>query len=151
MKIIIDTREKQPWTFTKKSWPAGTIVARLKTGDYSIEGYEHLISIDRKKSTAEICNNLFSTRFERELERMAALNFSYIICEFPLTYILEFPKMSGIPASRCRSLKIRGPLLMNRLTSIMIKYPKTSWIFAGDRHSAISITRSLFKRFLEHV
>jgi len=48
--IIVDTREQTPWTFDNY------VVAsqKLDTGDYSIQGLEHIFTIERKKSVSEI-------------------------------------------------------------------------------------------------
>jgi ERCC4-type nuclease len=41
--IVIDTREQRPWSFSVPTKP-GT----LASGDYSIEGCEHLFAVERK-------------------------------------------------------------------------------------------------------
>ena len=54
--IIIDTREQQPWTFEHYT----TANRKLDTGDYSVEGLENLLAIERKKSINEIANNKYN-------------------------------------------------------------------------------------------
>ena len=46
MAIVIDTREQTPWSF-----PSGlpSVRGTLATGDYSIQGLEHLARIFHKK------------------------------------------------------------------------------------------------------
>ena len=68
--IIIDTREQQPWVFEQY------VVAnkKLDTGDYSIEGYENIFAIERKKSINEIANNIIEPRFKDVLTRLAQLS-----------------------------------------------------------------------------
>ena len=45
--IIVDTREQKPWDFNDNF---NTTKAKLDTGDYSIEGLEHILCIERKCS-----------------------------------------------------------------------------------------------------
>ena len=46
IKIIVDTREQQPWDFEFHE----TAKAKLDTGDYSVEGLENILCIERKKA-----------------------------------------------------------------------------------------------------
>jgi ERCC4-type nuclease len=52
--IIVDTREQKPWSFENYT----TAIRKLDTGDYSIEGLEHLLCIERKRSVSEIANKI---------------------------------------------------------------------------------------------
>ncbi len=63
--IIVDTREQQPWNF--KTY--GTVSQKLDTGDYSIEGLENLVAIERKKSVNEFATNITEKRFKDWVER----------------------------------------------------------------------------------
>ena len=58
--IIVDTREQTPWEFGFHN----TAKRKLDTGDYSMEGYESLFTIERKRSVSEIANNLSENRFK---------------------------------------------------------------------------------------
>ena len=66
-KIIIDTREQQPWVFEDYT----TANEKLDTGDYSIEGMEDLLCIERKHSIGEIANNITEPRFKDVISRMS--------------------------------------------------------------------------------
>ena len=81
MKIIVDTRERTPWTFEGKK---GVVLerAKLETGDYSIAGLEARVTIERK-SLSDWINTVLrdSARFYRELERMRAFDFRCVIIE----------------------------------------------------------------------
>ena len=47
--VLIDTREKTPLDFTNfRNWIAGQKTQTLKVGDYSIEGMEKLLVLERK-------------------------------------------------------------------------------------------------------
>ncbi len=63
--IIIDTREQTPFTFAGPARVAG-----LKTADYTIEGYEDIVGLERKSLDDLIaCLSSQRERFERELLR----------------------------------------------------------------------------------
>lgn len=47
--VLIDTIEKTPFDFTNfRNWIAGQKTQTLKVGDYSIEGMEKLLVLERK-------------------------------------------------------------------------------------------------------
>ena len=79
--IIQDTRESLPLDFTKFR---GIDVVRhgLKTGDYSIAGFENVWVCERK-SVADLVGTLVSghERFLREMERMKSFEEKYILVE----------------------------------------------------------------------
>jgi len=66
--IVQDTREKKPLNFTNVK----VVVAGLKTGDYSIQGYEDKFCIEHKsiKDLIGTCDHKNRERFGRELARM---------------------------------------------------------------------------------
>lgn len=120
MNIVIDTREKNPWTFEQAN--ASTTFRKLDTGDYALDGLEHLLCIERKRSVAELANNLTDSRFKRELERMAEFPNSFLILEFDYRHIDTFPEGSEIPKNRQKQVKVRGPFIIKCLSDIMLKY-----------------------------
>lgn len=81
MKVIVDTREKQPWTF-KGIKGVERCSGKLKTGDYSVEGLEERVTIERKSLDDWVGTVLRERkRFYRELERMRAFDFRCVIIE----------------------------------------------------------------------
>jgi len=73
--IIVDTREQLPYSFEDfKNWVPKTELAGLKTGDYSVKGYEDKICLERK-TLVDIVGSLMSgrERFLREMERMSKI------------------------------------------------------------------------------
>jgi len=74
--IIIDTREQTPLVFERLPSKVGT----LTTGDYGIEGVEHLFAVERK-TVADLvqCVSHERERFERELARMAGCRFRRLL------------------------------------------------------------------------
>ena len=81
--VLIDTREQSPLDLARFSnWLAGTKISTLGTADYSIEGMETLVCLERKS-----LNDLVSTlmhnrpRFFRQLERMQDFPYRAILVE----------------------------------------------------------------------
>ncbi len=109
--ILQDTREKQPWDFT--FFGLQQKVKGLKTGDYTVEGHESEIFIERKRSTGELAQNFGSKSkaFFKELERAKPFKHKYLICEFPEEYIRAFPKHSGIPENVISKLRMSANYL----------------------------------------
>jgi ERCC4-type nuclease len=67
--IIVDTREQTPFNFERFGFK--TKVCTLKTGDYSVEGLEDKLSIERKSLSDLLgCVGKSRQRFERELLRL---------------------------------------------------------------------------------
>lgn len=101
MIILIDSQEQARWRF-----PGDTLVKKLATGDYSIQGYTDLITIERKS-----LNDLVKTvindwlRFSRELRRMASMDYAAIVVEAPVTAVAN-----GAYESNANPNSVRGKL-----------------------------------------
>lgn len=80
--ILVDDREKKPWLFLGERWPL--VKKRLKVGDYTIEGYEDKVAIEKKSGIDELLSNLtgaYRQRFERYLSKLSAYPVKMIIVE----------------------------------------------------------------------
>ena len=149
-KVIKDTREKDGWTFTEYDKCKGMELGTLHTGDYTLEGFEDVVCIERKASTSEIAMNLGrkKTAFLAEMERMRDYEFSFLICEFDMEDVLKFPKGSGIPAKAKPYVKITGKYLLKCLIEFQLWYD-TKIIFCGNKDNAFLTCNSIFKRLNE--
>lgn len=80
-EIVIDTREQRPLPF-KPDQPCRR--ATLKTGDYSISGFEDCFTVERK-SLPDLVQTLTRgrARFVNELERMKPYKFKGLVIEVP--------------------------------------------------------------------
>jgi hypothetical protein len=145
--ILIDTREQTPWSFTRNEWPDGFEVIGLKTGDYTLKGFENVFTIDRKGSAGEVANNLVQDRFERELERMEEFAHPFIICDFPLRDLLAYPNIPSVPQYLRRKIKLKGPFLISVLERFWLQY-KAKWIFA-EKGDGAARAIGLMKRFMK--
>lgn len=149
--VLKDTREKQGWYFPSDDVScAGMEAAALKTGDYTIKEYPNLICVERKKSAGEIAINFGKARqrFEKEFERMRAFRFSYMICEFSLQDVIDYPENSGIPVNKRDRVFVTGKYVLKCLIEFQLRYG-VQVIFCDNAKNAEIFTRSLFKRVHE--
>lgn len=129
--VAIDTREQKPYHFPRSRRQT------LRTGDYSLCGLEDRVAIERKR-----LEELFTItgrdrgRFERELERMAELDYAAIVIEADLPQILR-----GAAFSHVSPKAVAGSLV-----SWSIRY-RTHVFFAGDRRHANALTRRLLEKY----
>jgi len=132
--IIVDTREKDPYKFRASASCDGYELSKLDTGDYSIKGYESLITIERKNSINELCLNLgkHRQRFEAELERMKDIEKKYVIVEDTWDSIFEYKKFT----------QMKGSVIFNSIIALSLRYD-VPFIFAGNKKMAQAITRTL--------
>jgi len=144
--IIQDTREQTPWNFTDKC-VGEVIVDKLDYGDYAIEGYEDLVWIERKASPSELAKNMFEERFEKLLNNIQNYPHKYIVCEFSMDDLYNYPYKSGLPKSVIRKIKIRGKMIMSYLASISLEY-KINVVYAYNAHHAQLYTTSIMKNML---
>lgn len=124
MIIVQDNKEKIPWNFSIYSTCTGQVIQHLVTGDYTIQGLEDTVVIERKKTTGEIAINLGSkiSRFESEFQRMSRFKYKFLVCEFSLHDIQSFPINSGIPFALRKRLRMNGKYILSRLTFLCDEY-----------------------------
>lgn len=151
MIIIRDTREKIGyWDFS--FFGHDEKVTKLDTGDYSLVGYENILCIERKKSTSEIATNIGKDckRFEAELLRMKDFKHKYLILEFSVANLLEFPKNSGMTKVQMSKVRINPQFLMKRLNEYEQDYGITV-IFAGNKDNAIDVALDIFNEVVNEI
>lgn len=148
-KILRDTREKPEhgWTWRKSKYCAGTDVLKLDTGDYTIEGFERTCTIERKGSVSEWAQNVTQARFERELERLDGILYPWILLEFNMTDVMNYPVGSGIPKSKWRFLKFRGPFILKKMTEMELRH-RVRIVLCGANGKEVA--SNIFKRVVEH-
>lgn len=143
--IIIDTREQKPWDFNDNF---NITKAKLDTGDYSIDGLEKFLCIERKSSVNEVSNNITEKRFKDVLERMGDYQHRHMLFEFDLVDILNFPRNSGIPQRLWKNLRITPLYLLKFITEINTIYGVHTH-FCGNRNNAQALAVSIMKRVNE--
>jgi ERCC4-type nuclease len=148
--ILVDGREKAPFTFTAIQADADRgyrplAIARqwahLETGDYTIEGMEDLVAVERKS-----LEDLYSTlgqhrqRFEREMQRLAAMEHAAVVIEADWWRILQRPP----PQS-----KLLPKTVFRTALSWAEKYG-VHWLAMPDRRMAEITTFRVLECFYNH-
>lgn len=81
--ILVDTREQRPFSFARfPNWIAGERTATLPVGDYSIEGMEDILALERK-SLEDLVGTLMHSRerFFTMCEKMTEYRYRAIVIE----------------------------------------------------------------------
>lgn len=146
-KVIIDTREKTPWSFNS-SQVNDVEIKKLDTGDYAIEGMEKILCIERKKSLSEFVGNMTDPRFERELKRMQEYPERFLIMEFDYDDVKQFPLGSNIPQKSWSQIRIKSPFIMKYISEVQVTYG-VHVILAGNTANAEHIATNIMKRIVE--
>jgi len=145
MKIIQDTREQKPWHF--EFYGAEQISQKLDTGDYSFIGGEQFLVIDRKADVLELYHNFFTDdykRFKKELLRMGSILEKYIICEFPIQDIVDFPSSARVK----KNFKFGSNDLLYRVDYTTNKYG-VNFLFCNNVAEAEKQAFDIIKRCYE--
>lgn len=85
--ILVDSREQQPLNLfaNHPNWIAGEKVVSLRTGDYSVEGMQELLTLERKSLPDIVgCTVSNRERFIAECRRMAKFRWKAILIEATL-------------------------------------------------------------------
>lgn len=139
--IIIDTREQQPWSFDNFA----TAHKKLDTGDYSIEGLEDILCIERKKSSSEFANNIVESRFKDVVMRMSQLKYSFLLLEFNLHDLLIYPIGSTVPKKMWDKIKISPAFLMKHILELEINH-NIKVHFCGNAANAEKLAEYILKK-----
>lgn len=142
--IIVDTREQMPWEFGLHA----TSREKLDTGDYSMKGFEHLLAIERKRSVSEIANNITENRFVDVIDRLGKMPHSFMLFEFDVMDIYNYPVGSDIPKKMWDKLKISGNYIMKILVEIQLNH-NIHIIYCGSASTAERIAVGIMKRIYE--
>lgn len=154
--LTIDTREQSPFQF--KSFRADakhartvkglkiipdlfipTITQGLPTGDYSIQGHESSIAIERKS-----LNDLYGTlgggreRFERELVRLSQMKVAHIVVEADWMAVLTCPP---------DRTKLNPKSVFRSINAWEQEFPTIHWQFMGNRELAEHKTFRILERY----
>jgi ERCC4-type nuclease len=139
--IIVDTREQKPWVFSEHA----TANHKLDTGDYAIEGLEHILCIERKKGIAELANNMREKRFKDVIERMSKYKHAYILLECEYSQMMNYPIGSDVPPKLWSKIKIPPLFILKFITELSVDYG-INVIFCGNASWAESTALSIMKK-----
>lgn len=130
--VIIDSREQRPYQFSGPS-----IVAALKTGDYSIQGLEEVAAVERKTLDDFLgCVTFQRERFERELVRAGSFKRFWVVIEGTLAQIVACQyKSEAKPAS-----------VIGSICAWECRLEPVRFVFASNRQSGEKLTERLLTR-----
>ena len=139
MLILVDQREKQPWTFKdiRRTHPAcdfQTRAANLAAGDYTLEGFEERIAIERK-SPRDACIALQQNfdRFDNEFSRMNKMDAAWIVVEAPLA---RYTGGNGADYYQVLACVQKRQHVLRGMMNLMIRYPRIQWKFCQSPEEA---------------
>lgn len=145
--VKIDTREQRPWYFLhlradadKRRVPLAVQLVRgtLACGDYSIDGLEHVVAVERKSK-----EDLFGTlgqgraRFARCLERLNELPHAYVVAECDLGEVFTSPP---------RHSDLKPKTVFRSVIAWQVRYPRVHWWFCPGRAFAEACTFRVLER-----
>lgn len=134
--IVIDTREQRPYRF-----PGHERFDTLPTGDYTGEGVESILCIERKSLPDLLgCVGQSRERFERELERMLAYPKRTVVCEFGLP---------DLARGGWRHSHITPAQAVSSVLAWRLRYD-IDFLFAGDRAHGAAAVRKLVTLAVRH-
>lgn len=146
-----DTREQSPYAFQGIGWDASdgggpgktltieTVRGTLRSGDYSLVGYESRVAVERK-SLADWYGTLGKgrDRFERELERLRSYDFAAVVIEASLTEMATAPP---------EFTQLNPKTVYRTFVAWQVRYP-VKFIPCDGRRLAEITTFRLLERFL---
>lgn len=139
--IIIDTREQKPWEFSNHA----TANHKLDTGDYSIQGLENILAIERKRNISEFANNITESRFIDVVDRLSKTKYSFILFEFDMKDVMNYPIGSNIPKRLWNKIRISPAFIIKHIVDLQVEH-NIKIIFCGNSTNAEKIALSLMRK-----
>jgi ERCC4-type nuclease len=137
--VIVDTREQEPYSFDSAHV---TCVRRaLPFGDYSLQGHESAIAIERKSLEDFVASTITArARFRRELRGLAEYDLGCVVVEASLEDILARRYRAGAHPSA----------VVGAALSIIVDHGVPVF-FCGDRQIACRFVEGLLCRYYKKV
>jgi len=125
-RYVVDEREQIPWWLAAPAMYPHVERGTLESGDYSLEGYEDRVAVERK-TLADLFGSCGGgrERFEREWERMSHLDFAVVVIEASFADVLRGPERS----------RMAPKAVINTLLAWSVRYG-VHVVYAGTRRSA---------------
>ncbi|MBI4905139.1 MAG: ERCC4 domain-containing protein [Acidobacteria bacterium] len=128
--IVIDTREQEPYSFDPRL--AAATRRALPAGDYSVDGLEGIVAVERKTIDDFVSTVIHSrSRFREELRKLGDYRAACVVVEAGLPDVLQ---------SRFRGRAHPNAVLGNAL-SIVLDY-RVPVFFCGSRQAACHFTQA---------
>jgi ERCC4-type nuclease len=140
MRILIDTREQQPFLF--RAFEAEPEPATLPVGDYSLPGFQDRVAIERK-SLEDLIGCLMNSnreRFEKELARARHYDLFAVVVEATL---------ADVSHGRYQS-EMKTHSALQSIITFQVRY-RIPFIWAGNRAGAEYCTFWLLSKYLREL
>lgn len=135
-QLVIDTREKQPYTFA-----CPTLRQALPAGDYSVAGHQGDVAVERKSLPDFVHTVVHDTRrFDAELDKLAVMKSACVVIEADLDRVLR-----GAHASELR--RVAPPALLGAALSIHYRW-SVPVFWCGSRPAACHFTEQFLRMYV---
>lgn len=139
MKILVDTREQRPFTFEHERYDVQIQPGALSVGDYSLHGLTDKVAVERKSLPDLVqCLGRERERFERELQRGAALDAFAVVVE---------AGWADLAGGNFRN-KLNPHAACQSVLAFMSRY-RVPFLFAGSRAAAEYVAWGFLRQYLE--
>ncbi|HML93827.1 ERCC4 domain-containing protein [Chloracidobacterium thermophilum] len=133
--VVVDTREQEPYTF--ESGCTEVVRRALPAGDYSVEGHEDSVAVERKTLEDFVSTVIRSRkRFTRELRRLCEYDAACVVVEADLRDILGGRYRSGAHPNA----------VLGALLSIVVDFGIPVF-FCSDRQAACRFVEEFLHRY----
>jgi len=140
MRILIDTREQEPYTFT--GYEAATEPATLPVGDYSLPGFQDRAAVERKSLNDLIGSHMGKDRerFERGLARGRHYDLIAVVVEASLADVSQARYQSDM----------KPQAALQSIVTFQVRY-RIPFVWAGNRTGAEYMTYSFLAKYLREI
>lgn len=136
MRLVVDSREQTPFTFA--GYDCEVQAGALTVGDYSLFGLTDRVAVERKSlPDLVLCLGRERERFERELQRAAALQAFMVVVEAP---------WGDLAAGNYRS-QLNPNSARQSVLAFTCRY-RIPFMFAGTRAEAERMTFDYLRHYL---
>lgn len=136
MRLVVDSREQTPFTFA--GYDCEVQAGALTVGDYSLFGLTDRVAVERKSlPDLVLCLGRERERFERELQRAAALSAFMVVVEAP---------WGDLAAGNYRS-QLNPNSARQSVLAFTCRY-RIPFMFAGTRAEAERMTFDYLRHYL---
>ena len=143
--VLVDDREKKAWDLPHKIEKK-----RLKTGDYTVKGFEKIIAIEKKSGLIELLNDLtngYRPTFERFLKRLSKYPVKVIVVEDTLSELSINRALSHIRRKSKGKARLTARSIYYWTAEIAVKY-QIPIVFVGKR-AKINLLPEVFRAAFE--
>jgi ERCC4-type nuclease len=133
--VVTDSREKEPYSFDCKK--VATICKALPAGDYSLEGLEERVAVERKTLADFVATVIRGRkRFYRELQKLSAFDSACVVVECNFRDLVDGRYRSGA----------HPHALIATVAAIVVDFGVPVY-FCSDRQAACCFVQEYLSRF----